>query len=239
MGAPHAKAYRACHAHCTKVQHHGHKGKIMKKLFVPLMNLSVVALLLSGCALGVTPVKVRHSPLQHVENKREGTILVRQFVDNRQSKHDHRYIGTKRNGFGMPLGKIGIQDGAKLEVLVTDYFAEALREVGYQVVIQPPSGSGAFTAVTPDAILEGEIKEFWLDLYMAVWHNVDVLVKLRDKEGQNVLWEKAVHGDQTNMLWLGLAAEFEMVIRQALDKALNQAINDFASEEFHCKLKSS
>lgn len=60
----------------------------------------------------------------------------------------------------MPLGKIGIQDGTKLEVLLTDYFAEALREVGYQVVIQPTSESGAFTAATPDAILEGEIEEF-------------------------------------------------------------------------------
>jgi hypothetical protein len=77
---------------------------------------SAVALLLSGCAFGVTKVQVAHSPLASAPQKRQGTILVRQFVDERQEERD--YIGTKRGGYlGIPWGRIAIKGDVTLQSL--------------------------------------------------------------------------------------------------------------------------
>jgi len=54
---------------------------------------------------------------------------------------------------------------------------------------------------------------------MAVWHKVGV--KLTAK-----------HPDSKEVLWAGVTAEYEKVIRQALTKALNKSISEFASDEF-------
>jgi hypothetical protein len=184
---------------------------------------------LSGCVFGVTKLDVTHSPLSGTMPKREGTILVKQFVDGRPAGH-REYIGNKRNGYGMVLGHVGTQDGVDLTKLLTGYFVEALRHAGYDAVLQPsPSGSNN---VVFDVVLEGEIKEFWLDLYMATWHNIDVLLTLKDNSDTRVLWERNVHGDKTNVLWIGVSAEFEKVIRQALDNAMDQAVKELASAEF-------
>ena len=87
------------------------------------------------------------------------------------------------------------------------------------------------------AIVDGEIVEFWLDLYMAVWHKVGVKVKALDPVNQNVLWEKDIRGEEKNVLWIGATSEYEKVIRQALNKALNQAAKEFASDEFYKVIK--
>lgn len=193
-----------------------------------------LALGLGGCALGVTKVDVAHSPLAGEMTKREGTILVKQFTDGRQPGH-RESIGNKRNGFGMVLGSIGTQDGVNLDALLTKYFAEALQHAGYTVVLQT-SASGAGDRAY-DAALQGEIKEFWLDLYMMTWHSVDVTLTLKDKTETHVLWERDIRGERTNVLWIGASSEFERVIRQALDVALDQAAKEFASTEFQDAVK--
>lgn len=205
-----------------------------RKEFRNLFLVVSLALFASGCALGVTRVNVNHDPLNRVENRKDGNILVKQFVDKRK---DPQYIGNKRNMFGMVLGHIGTEEGIKLEVLLTNFFAEALKEAGYNAVIQETQATGIPSQVKFDATVDGEIVEFWLDLYMAVWHKVGVKVKAIDPTNQNVLWEKDISGEETNVLWIGATSEYEKVIRQALTKALNQAAKEFSSDEFYKVIK--
>ncbi len=190
---------------------------------------------LSGCVFGVTKVKVAHSPLSGGANKEQhATILVKQFQDGRLPQQ-REHIGNKRNGFGMVLGHIGTQDGVDLHALLTECFAEALQKAGYNAVLQSslPDGSN----VLFDAVLEGETKKFWLDLYMATWHVVDIKLKLKDRAEKSVLWERDIHGEETNVLWIGATGEFERVIRQALDAALNRAVKEFEATEFGDAIK--
>jgi hypothetical protein len=201
---------------------------------VDFVLIVFLALFAGGCALGTTRVKVTHEPLDRIENKKKGNILVKQFTDKRE---DTQHIGNKRNAFGMVLGHIGTEEGVKLEALLTSYFAEALKEAGYNAVIQETQSTGVPSQVKFDVIVDGEIVEFWLDLYMAVWHKVGVKVKAIDPTDQKVLWEKDIRGEEKNVLWFGLASEYEKVIRQALTKALNQAAKEFASDEFSKVIK--
>ena len=198
--------------------------------------LAILALGLGGCALGVTPVEVAHSPFSGEVTAREGTILVKQFTDNRPSER-RQHIGNKRNLFGAVLGNIGTQEGVSLQNLITRYFVEALQHAGYKAVQQPASPSESNLAF--DAVLEGEIKEFWLDLYVMTWHNVDVMLTLKNQTGTQTLWERDIQGDKKNVLWLGVSAEFEKVIQEALDIALDKAIKEFTANEFQDAVKKS
>jgi hypothetical protein len=195
-----------------------------------LVLVILLAIFVSGCAIGTTRVQINHETLDRVENKKTGNILVKEFVDKRK---DTQHIGNKRNGFGMVLGSIGTEEGVKLETLLTKYFAEAIREAGYNTYIQGTQPGQAII----DAIVDGEIVEFWLDLYMKVWHNTEVKLRALNPVSQTVLWEKDLKSDQSNVLWIGATEEFEKVISESLTKALNQAAKEFASDEFYGTLK--
>lgn len=101
-------------------------------------------------------MNVAHSPLASVAPKREGTVLVRQFVDSR--KEDHRYIGTKRNGFGMRLGSLGVRDGKEVAAMVTEFFVDALRHAGYDAVIQTSSTAQPTNGMKINAVLQMRIR---------------------------------------------------------------------------------
>jgi len=202
-----------------------------------MMGFLVACLLVvGGCAIGTTMVSVSPDPLQQVTDKKKGEILVNQFVDSRLPEQ-RNYIGNKRNGYGMVLGHISLPDGVKLEPLVTKYFAEALKEAGYNVVICDSPASLVPNTMKFDAVIDGEITRFWLDLYMKTWHNVDVKITAIDPTSKKKLWEKTIHGDKTNVLWWGTTSEFEKVIKEALTVALNKAAQEFASDEFYSAIK--
>lgn len=210
--------------------------KVLRKYRKEFTNLILVVCLafFSGCcALGVTRVHIAHDPLDPVENKREGNIFVKQFVDKRE---DIQYIGNKRNCLGIVMGHIGTKE-VELEALLTNFIAEALKEAGYNAVVQETSVAGIPGQVKFDGIVDGEIVEFWLDLYMMVWHNVGVIVRARDPIDQHVLWEKDIRGGRRNILWFGATSEYENIIRQALTEALNQAAKEFSSDEFYNAVK--
>jgi hypothetical protein len=193
----------------------------MKKIVYALL----MALILSGCAMGTTRLDVTHDSLNPVINKRQGNILVERFVDVRENKE---FIGNKRNGFGMVLGHVATLEGVSLEDLLTKYFADALTESGYNVQVAGTKSSD----MKADAIVVGNIREFWLDLYMKTWHYMTVDLKAIDPSSRKVIWEKEVKGDESNILWIGATSEFERVIRMSLTKALNEAAKQFSADEF-------
>jgi len=198
--------------------------------YIPrILMACLAAVSLSSCAIGTTKIGVSHSPLQPVVSKHSGTIVVKQFTDSRKLE-DKASIGNKRNGFGMVLGGFAIKGGKTVAQTMTEYVADALKEAGYNAVVE---GSGSSSGA---AVLEGDVYEFWLDLFVATWNNVGVDLKLRNRSGA-VAWQKKINSSETNVLWIGLNAEIEKVIRQAVDKALNEAVKEFASEDFASKVK--
>jgi len=202
----------------------------MKKvLFLFFLMLGVVS---SGCAIGTTRVVIDHDPLVPIVQKKKGNIAVEPFKDVREQKE---YIGNKRNGFGMVLGHIGTMENETLEGLLTKYFAEALTEAGYNVYIT--GGSPIDAGAKIDLTVSGEIKEFFLDLYMMTWHYMTVDLKAFDPETRQVAWEKEVKSEEKVILWIGATAEFERVIRLSLTKALDQAAKEFASDDFSKYIK--
>ena len=199
-----------------------------------LCRLSILAVLLmlaSGCAIGATVVKVEHETLKEPFVKREGKVAVTTFADKREEGHQE-HIGNKRNTYGMVLG--WIDSNGSIEDILMRYFAEALREAGYEVstVATLPEDRSEY-----DAIIEGDILEFWMDLYMMVWHNVSIRIKVLNSETLTTLLQKDFTGEESNVLWLGVNSEFEAVISQALTKALNMAVDEFSSEEFYNIIK--
>jgi hypothetical protein len=211
-------------------------GGFNMKNCIKILACLAVALFLSSCALGVTKLQVTHDPLAQVEKKKEGNILLKEFKDTREPGKNE-YIGNKRNGFGMVLGNVDSTE--KLEPLLTKYFAEALENAGYTVVIDNLKEKSVPADFKTDVVIEGDISEFWLDLYMAVWQNIAVTVKALEKDTNKPLWEKQFVGEETNVLWIGANSEFEKVIRQALTKVLNEATNEFASDEFYKSIKTN
>ena len=193
----------------------------------------VSACFAGGCAFGTTRLKMNHGALDAVQNKKQGDILVKQFVDKRS---DTAYIGNKRNGFGMRLGHVGMEEGVSLEKVLTDYFAEALRAAGYNAVVQGAQSDAPGQAKF-DAVVDGEILQFWMDLYMMVWHNVEVKLRALNSTSNAVVWEKKVTGSESRALWMGLTPEFERVVSEAVTKALNEAAKEFASDEFSKAIK--
>jgi hypothetical protein len=196
-----------------------------------LAILAILLMLASGCAIGATVVRVEHDPLEKAAVKREGKVALTTFADSREEGH-REHIGNKRNLYGMVLG--WVDSKGKIEEILTDYFAEALREAGYDVsrIGAIPDDASGF-----DAIIEGEIVEFWLDLYMAVWQDMTIKIRALDGATLKTLWEKDIDAEETNTLWVGVKSEYEAVIRQALTKALNMAVDEFSSEEFQNIIK--
>lgn len=188
-------------------------------------------MLASGCAIGATVVKVEHEPLKEASVKREGKVAVTTFADKREEGHQ-KHIGNKRNAYGMVLG--WVDSKGEIEEILTDYFVKTLKEAGYEVsrVSAIPEDASQF-----DAIVEGEIVEFWLDLYMAVWQDMTIKIRVLDGATLNTLWEKVLEAEETNTLWWGVKSEYETVIREALTKALNMAVDEFSSEEFYKNIK--
>jgi uncharacterized lipoprotein YajG len=203
-----------------------------KKLSFCGSAVSVLAavMLLGGCAAGTTEVKVSHGPLNAVSNTKEGNLLIKRFVDNRK---ETKYVGNKRNGFGMVLGHVGLHGDKSLESILTQYFAEALQEAGYTVTVHDGISELDFSQATFNAVIEGEIVEFWMDLYMAVWHRVGVNIRAINPANEQVLWEDRIEGAEKRTLWAGATGEYERIIREALTIALNRALEKFASDDFY------
>lgn len=208
----------------------------MKSKCIVLIFCWSISAFLTGCAYGTSKVELSHSPLAPVMQKRSGTILIHQFTDKRT--RDRAYIGTKRDGFGMPVGKIIIKDNKPLDLTMTRFFAEALEHAGYDIIIEPAGSNSASNNHTNiGAVLRGDIKEFWSDPYPTGWHDISISLELSDKEDQQVIWKKSIIGKNMRVVWIGKKSELEEVIRQAMDNALNNAAAQFTTDDFFQHVK--
>lgn len=190
----------------------------------------LLAILLEGCVTGTTKLVMRHAPLAPVAQKRQGDVLVRPFVDTRV---DTKYIGNKRNGYGMIMGHVATQEGVKLDELLTQYFIEALQEAGYNAVLDKSTPEGPASTLKCDVIIDGEIVEFWMDFYVEVWHDVVVRVKAINPADQKVVWDKVIQGSERRSGCFGAKAEFERIVSEATTNALNRAAEEFDSDDFY------
>lgn len=182
--------------------------------------------LTTGCALGTTPLSVKHSPFVGAACPSRGvSIVVRPFKDLRPVEQ-RPYIGAKRNAYGMVLGHVSVREGQPLAEALTGFIIDALQQAGYRAVLD-----GKQQGFEPDAVVEGDILVFWLDMYVATWHRLELDVRLLDSK-EHATWERVFVGEETNALWFGVSSELETVIQQAIDRALAHAVVEFASESF-------
>jgi len=221
----------------TKIAGEGKKiNDPFKKIINLLLSASIMGIFAWGCSSAT--LKISHEPFYKVvENKREGNILVTQFVDKRT---DTQHIGKFDAGGDSDFKAfITTEKGVRLEALLTSYFVETLKEVGYNVVFRERYSNDVLNQNIYDAIIYGEIEEFWLDISLAngssVQHmKIRIKIKAIDPTaGQNVLWEKDFIKYMTEIS----REKPEKVIRVALTEILNQALKDFASEEFYKAIK--
>lgn len=185
----------------------------------------LVALALAGC---VTRVPFAHGPLAPPPVTRSGVVMVRSFTDRRP--HDHADIGTLRNLFGMPVVHVVSAAPGRLAVQLTACWRDALRNVGYHLVDPPAAGTGDASPDVP--VLDGDIEEFWMDTWFALWHTVVVRVRLGGPGGGPPSWEHTFEAHDCRPLWLGAPGEYSACIGAALDAALAEAVREFAGEAF-------
>jgi hypothetical protein len=211
----------------------------------------IVAALLSasGCASDAIRLSAAHSPLVRSSLQREGRIILHPLEDARLTQM-RRFVGSsgyERAG-SPPAWNRGIllEGDQKLGPLLTGYVADALQHAGYQPVIQS-APSGASDRVDPlGAILEGKIEVFWLNRGdFAIWHHVELSLSLVEESTGKTRWHRAFESRKTRpWLWDFVfvspdRADCEPVIREALDKALSDMVDAFASIEFYTHVRES
>ncbi len=221
----------------------GEEKMLQKKTKHFITSWAIFALFMGlfsiGCVRAV-PLYIAHEPLNPVGNKKDGRILIKQFVNKVESG-------------GGPIFMVGVSEEQKRQnekwkesqrasmgMLITSFFAEALEEAGYQVVFQEEQPTKSQNHAKIDAIIAGEIWGFNFEggkksfaFYSKLWVKVEAL----DPANQKVLWRKQFIGEEKSLNWTGEVVEFNRVIRQAATKALNQAATEFASEEFYRVVK--
>jgi hypothetical protein len=146
-----------------------------------LFFLSIVTLVLGGCATSRSVVDVRVSPGPNPANGKAVKIL--QIIDSRKfevaprtqsvpslneeeikdSKITSRAVGRKRNGYGKAMGDFMLPEQRTVQDLVREAMTKALREKGYSVVEQ---NSVAYQNALP---LEADIGQLWVYMTPGFW----------------------------------------------------------------------
>lgn len=204
---------------------------------------AVVALLGTGCFSFIPDTqkaRVTHSPLPAMSVQRKGGIVLRESADT--FRKPYKVIGSKAleaqdlayllTPFAAPANLIEIRGAKSAHEVLRSSLAEALQQAGYTVHIHkkadqplPKKWRGAYR------IVEFDLTEFCYE-YGAKKpepnsQEIDLTVRLLDKDGVTGLWSKryrTIVRDKTR--------DCEGTIRRAMDEVLNEALQDFASEDF-------
>jgi len=198
------------------IDHMENKSSPGNEKLILLTSVLGALFLLTGCETPTLPVRVARGPLPSNYSHREGTVAVAAFRDTRAITKP-AVIGISRTASGAHNADFGVKGGKPIETLMQAFFEDALRQLGYETT----------AAVGAKVVLEGEVFEWWLE--GSGFNNVTqigVLVRLRERERNEVLWEKEVRGQGHNLFSYGAAA------RAAVDVTLTNVIREFASMEF-------
>ena len=221
---------------------------------IPNLHLLTVLLLscalpLAGCALPkevIYHVSLLHKRIEASPGWRGETIVVKPFIDSRKESQ-RPYIGEIHQPIytypfcpifilaPAPSGRfIFAKNGANIAEILSGYFCDALKGTGYNVLCVTPSSLKQLdiASISPNAVLEGEVNEFWLTPSWTTKHVIRLQLKLYNKEENHLFWEKEILSEHSEFVGLWSSAAFEEIIKKALDKALDQAIKEFDSDEF-------
>jgi hypothetical protein len=159
-----------------------------------LFFLSIVALILGGCATSRSIVDVKVSPGLNPANGKAVKIV--QITDGRKfevapriqsipslneeeikdSKITSRAVGRKRNGYGKAMGDFHLPEQRTVQDVVREAMTKALREKGYSVVEQ---GAATYQNALP---LEADIGQFWTYMTPGMWSltlEFETIVRIR------------------------------------------------------------
>jgi hypothetical protein len=170
----------------------------MRRDHLLVMSLLVAAMTLGGCATNRSELLIGSGPSPQTRpiNANAPTAVIRSVKDERifeqaprqanipslgfegatqaTAETKLRAIGRKRNGYGMALGDVLLQDGQTVESVVRENLASALQDAGYNV----RSGDTANTAAL---VIDVRIKEFWAWIHPGFWAitvNTDIATDL-------------------------------------------------------------
>jgi hypothetical protein len=202
--------------------------------FLRLAACAFVFAVLSNCAFGTARISLTHDPLHKPHVKRQGTIMLERFIDERPFDKGGEFIGNKRNGYGAVLGHVAVDSG-KVDSILTGFIAEALKNTGY-TVIDGTSQTNAATDATSVPVLTGKIKECWMDMYMVANAEISIDVNLLTSDKKESLWKANLNGGKVNLLWWGIKSEFTNVFKGAVNFTLDSAQTKFSSEDFAKKV---
>ena len=156
--------------------------------------LSIVVLVLGGCATSRSIVDIKVSPGPNPANGKEVKIV--QITDGRKfevapktqsipslseeeikdSKITSRAIGRKRNTYGKAMGDLMLPEQRTVQDLVREAMTKALREKGYSVLEQ---NSANYQNVLP---LEADIGQLWSYITPGFWSltlEFETIVKIK------------------------------------------------------------
>jgi hypothetical protein len=197
----------------------------------------------TGCVASskqVQAVQVLYSAPEPIQSKRAGTILMKSLLDARELE-ERPFIGEILDPLFGIFGNTGrvivVKDGTSITTTMTRGLSEALKEAGYTPIFPDPSSAPSVNSIVGVAVLEGEIREFWLRPLWTTQHVVRINLRLMESRSGHLLWEKELQGKHSKFIGLWNVGEFEEVIQKALDKVLRQAGKEFASEQFYLKMK--
>lgn len=123
------------------------------------------------------------------------------------SEKDWKAIGYVRNGFGMVMSKV-YAINSPVEWL-TDTLKMDLQQQGAQVVDTSQAGTATVS-------IEGTIRYFKIDIYMAYWADliVDVQIRVKDKPPIN----RTIHTRAGQTAWSTSSFEYYQSMRQCQQK---------------------
>lgn len=189
----------------------------------PLAAAGLV-LALSACAFGTRQPTLVYPPAADAPataaaaSPKSLPIVLQPFTDARKDKSK---VGTVRNGFGMPTADVVPTNS------VTDWFNGALktelRKSGYTVLAAPDAGK-------PFAVLSGQIRNVWADMYFN--YNGEIAFDAQLKQGGKDVLARHYEGDgSAGVAWGATAESYAQTLAIALANTLKSFIADLDGAE--------
>lgn len=184
-----------------------------------LLASAGLVLTLAACAFGTRQPTLVYPPASDAPasaaaaSPKSLPIVLQAFTDARKDKSK---VGTVRNGFGMPTADVVPTNN------VADWFNAALRtelrKSGYTVLAAPDAGK-------PFAVLSGQIRNVWADMYFN--YNGEIAFDAQLKQGDRDVLAKHYEGiGSAGVAWGATAESYAQTLAIALANTLKSFIVD-------------